>query len=143
MNKKIQCLMCGNFYPSKTIARHLKYKHNLTYSVEGLKVWEHGKLPKRLHYGENPRTLDLIVVADSSYNVVMKEKRASYGGNHGFDNFNTDMHAIFYAYGQAFKENYSQPTFNNIDLYPLIANILDLKPAKVDGKLEHVKSMLK
>ena len=112
-------------------------------SIEGLKVWEHGKLPERLHYGTNPRTLDLIVVADSSYNVVWKERWAQDGGNHGFDNFNTDMHAIFYAYGPAFKENYSQPTFNNIDLYPLIANILELKPAKIDGKLEHVNGMLK
>ncbi|MCD4772822.1 MAG: ectonucleotide pyrophosphatase/phosphodiesterase, partial [Bacteroidales bacterium] len=102
-------------------------------SIEGLKVWEHGKLPERLHYGTNPRTLDLIVVADSSYNVVWKERRAHDGGNHGFDNFNTDMHAIFYAYGPAFKEKYSQATFNNIDLYPLIANILNLKPAKIDG----------
>jgi len=111
-------------------------------SVEGLKVWEKGKLPTRLHYGTNPRTLDLVVVADSSYNVVMNEKRAHDGGNHGYDNFNTDMHAIFYAYGPAFKENYSQATFNNIDIYPLIANILELKPAKVDGNLEHVESML-
>lgn len=112
-------------------------------SVKGLKVWEHGELPERLHYGTNPRTLDLIVVADSSYNVVWNERRAHDGGNHGFDNFNKDMHAIFYAYGPAFKINYIHPTFNNVDIYPLITEILKLQPAKVDGKLENVSDMLK
>jgi len=112
-------------------------------SIKELKVWEHGKLPERLHYGTNPRTLDLIVVADSSYNVVWNVKRAHDGGNHGFDNFNKDMHAIFYAYGPAFKINYIHPTFNNVDIYPLITEILKLQPTEVDGKLENVIEMLK
>jgi alkaline phosphatase D len=53
------------------------------------------------------------------------------------------MHAIFYAIGPAFKENYKHRTFNNIDIYPLIAHILGLEPAKVDGSLENVIEMLK
>ncbi len=111
-------------------------------SIKELKVWEHGKLPERLQYGTNPRTLDLIVVADSSFNVVWNERRAQDGGNHGFDNFNKDMHAIFYAYGPAFKINYIHPTFNNVDIYPLITEILKLQPTEVDGKLENVSGML-
>ncbi len=52
------------------------------------------------------------------------------------------MHAIFYAFGPDFKKGYTQNTFNNIDLYPLITNILNLEPAKIDGKFENVKMML-
>jgi alkaline phosphatase D len=54
-----------------------------------------------------------------------------------------DMHGIFYAKGPAFKENHVQPAFMNINLYPIIAHILGLKPAKVDGNLEEVKDIFK
>jgi alkaline phosphatase D len=108
-----------------------------------VKVWEHGKLPKRLNYGTNPRTLDFIIAADSSWSIRWKKQRPYAGGTHGYDNDNTDMHAIFYAMGPAFKINYIHPTFNNVDIYPLISEILKLQPAEVDGKLENVSEMLK
>jgi len=53
------------------------------------------------------------------------------------------MHAIFYATGPAFKNGYLHPGFDNIDIYPLIARILDLEPAKVDGDIENVKGLLR
>jgi alkaline phosphatase D len=53
------------------------------------------------------------------------------------------MHAIFYAKGPAFKTGYKHPTFENINIYPLICHILNIKPAVVDGKIDHVKGMLK
>ena len=61
-------------------------------SVEHARVWEHGKLPSRLNYGNNPRTLDFIMVADSGWSIVMdQEKRVGHGA-HGYDNANKDMH---------------------------------------------------
>jgi alkaline phosphatase D len=110
--------------------------------VEHITTWKTGELPDRLNYGNNPRTLDIVVVADSSWAVVINEDKRVGRGAHGYDNDNKDMHAMFYAYGPAFKKNYLQPTFNNIDLYPLICEILNLNPAPVDGKLENVKGML-
>ena len=100
-------------------------------------------VPERLHYGTNDRTLDFVVVADSSWSLVPSaDKRVGFG-THGYDNDNKDMHAIFYAYGPAFKENYISPSFNNVDIYPLIAQILNLQPAIVDGSLDNVKRLLK
>ncbi len=52
------------------------------------------------------------------------------------------MHAIFYATGPAFKKGHLHPTFNNVDLYPLMAHILQLTPAEVDGKFGNVEGML-
>lgn len=111
--------------------------------VEHISVWKHGNMPDALNYGTHPRTLDLIVLADSAWSVVYGKKKVYSGGTHGFDNRNTDMHAIFYAYGPAFRENYRIETFENVDLYSLIAEILKVKPAKTDGKLSRVKPMLK
>ncbi len=107
-------------------------------------VWKAGEVPERLHYGTHPRITDIIVCADSAWRLKWKrdDRRDSYG-DHGYDNRNTDRHAIFYAIGPAFKKGYVHPTFNNVDLYPLMAYILGLEPMEVDGKLENVEQMLR
>jgi len=111
--------------------------------IPHVKVWKYGEVPDSLHYGTNPRTLDFILVADSAWQYSLTDKEPRSAGAHGYNPYNTDMHAIFYAKGPAFKTGYQQPTFENIDIYPLICNILNLKPAAVDGKMDHVKGMLK
>ncbi len=107
-----------------------------------IKAWKHGELPEELNYGTNPRTMDFIVVADSSWSISFSDNPIEYMGAHGYDNRNTDMHAIFYACGPAFKKNYKANTFENVDIYPLIARILGLFPAEVDGSVENVEGML-
>lgn len=111
--------------------------------TEHITSWKSDEIPERLNYGTHPRTLDIVVVADSSWSVVLSENKNVGKGAHGYDNNNTDMDAIFYAYGPAFKVNYISPTFNNVDIYPLIAHILNLQPAEVDGTFENVKKLLK
>ena len=55
---------------------------------------------------------------------------------HGFDPSLPVMHATFYAWGPAFKSNYKIKGFENINIYPLIADILQLKITEpIDGKL--------
>jgi len=111
--------------------------------AEHLSTWKYGEVPAKLNYGTNPRCKDLMICADSAWRVkIRRDGREGSLGDHGYDNFNTDMHAIFYATGPAFKSGYSQPAFNNVDLYPLFAYILKLQPATVDGDLNNVKGML-
>jgi len=52
------------------------------------------------------------------------------------------MHAIFYAAGPAFKSDYTHPTFENVNLYVLFAEILNLAPAETDGDIANVEHML-
>ena len=111
-------------------------------NINHIKAWKHGEVPEHLNYGNHPRTLDIIIVADSGWTVAWQERKSYGKGAHGYENTNTDMHAIFYAIGPAFKKGEACPTFDNIDIYPLIAHILRLKPAEVDGKLENVEGIL-
>jgi hypothetical protein len=55
------------------------------------------------------------------------------------------MHATFYAWGPAFKQQQHIDAFENINVYPLIAKMLKLKYDKhaIDGKLEVLKPVLK
>lgn len=111
--------------------------------VDHIFTWKAGNVPKHLHYGVNPRCGDIIVVADSGWSVHWNNRgRYDEGGTHGYVPENTNMHAIFYAFGPSFKEGYSQPTFSNLDIYSIICRILDMKPAKTDGSIKKVKKML-
>jgi hypothetical protein len=112
-------------------------------AINHVSAWKHDEVPVRLHYGSNCRVLDFIALADSSWSLTWKPIHSEFsGGTHGYDNKNSDMYAIFFAIGPAFKSGYIHPGFHNIDIYPLIAEILDLVPAEVDGSLEGVSTLL-
>lgn len=112
--------------------------------ITGLKVWKPSEIPQHLCYGTNPRVGDIVIVADSAWSVTMnKPKRNFKGGTHGYDIHNTDVHAIFYASGPAFRQNYIHPTFQNIHIYPMLAHLLGIFPASTDGDLKQVTDMLK
>ena len=115
---------------------------NALTSIPHMTAWKHGTVPDSLHYGTNPRTLDFILVADSAWSFTLTDKIPHARGAHGYNPYNTDMHAIFYARGPAFRSDYVHPTFENIHLYPLICEILGLSPAPIDGKIDVVKGML-
>jgi alkaline phosphatase D len=86
----------------------------------------------------------LIVVADSAWSVTRNRPSIDFsGGTHGYDISNTDIHAIFYAAGPAFKQNYIHPSFQNTNIYSLLAYLLGIKPAETDGNLLEVINMLK
>lgn len=110
--------------------------------VPHIKFWKSTDVPKRLHYGTNPRVHDFVIEAKKGYSLVSKIDQNIKGGTHGYDNKEKDMHAIFYAKGPAFKVDKKVGTFQNVSVYPLIAHILGLQIDEVDGKLSDVKTML-
>lgn len=117
--------------------------YNALGSFEHIKYWKSDEVPERLHFGSNPRIGDIVVTADSSWSVDYNSIRPPRKGAHGFDNKISDMRAIFYAMGPAFKQGYVQPPFPNVDIYPLIAKIMGLTPMPVDGNFKDVEGMLK
>ena len=117
--------------------------YSILSSTEHIKIWKKADVPSRLNFGSSNRIKDFVVLADSSWSIWKSTNKISYlGGAHGYDNSNKDMHAIFYAYGPAFKNNYKHTSINNIDIYPLICELLNLDPKDVDGELENVIQML-
>lgn len=117
--------------------------YNQLRNAPHLYTWKHDSIPERLNYGKNPRTLDLTVVAYPGWAIASTWKPKTGGGAHGYDNDFKDMHAIFYAAGPAFVSGLAHPTFENVDIYPLISNLLHIVPEETDGNIEHVQSMLK
>ena len=77
-----------------------------------------------------------------SHNYYESHQSYYSGGTHGYDPQHSDMHAFFLAHGPAFKSGITIPAFENIQLYNLMARILELEPAENDGDIELVKNML-
>lgn len=64
-------------------------------------------------------------------------------GNHGFDNEISQMWPIFMARGPAFKKGYQHPGgIEQVDIYPLICDLLKISCEKHDGDLRRVQDLL-
>ncbi len=104
--------------------------------------------PKRYHYGSNPRVPPLDYVADVGWQISSKTAldHRSYPmalGEHGYDNDAPTMRALFIAHGPAFRRGLTVPEFPNVDVYPLMAHLLHIKPQANDGDYATMKDMLK
>ena len=112
-----------------------------------MQCWRKGELPARLHYGTNPRIPALVCVPESGWLIETREFHSRpnhrvHGGEHGYDNADPDMRALFIAHGPAFKRGLTVPEFDNVDVYPLLAYLLGIKPEPNDGNPATMREML-
>lgn len=112
--------------------------------AKNFKCTTKNKTPKKLNFRENDRIGDFVCLANKGWSIGINRGHLPKG-NHGWSQFDgRDMHAILYAKGPNFKKEYVGNTINNIDLYPLIADILGLEiKHKIDGNLKNSKMLLK
>lgn len=82
-----------------------------------------------------PGTEESVVRGLLSKNEPGFNQDIDHKGNHGFDNAEEDMQAIFIANGPAFRRNAEIDRFVNIDIYPLLCHIFSAKPAPNNGTL--------
>ena len=66
------------------------------------------------------------------------------GGNHGYDNLAPEMQALFVANGPAFVSGEKLPPFINVDVEPLLRDLIGLPPkAGIDGTDAPFKTVLR
>ncbi|MBB2146941.1 alkaline phosphatase family protein [Pedobacter sp. LMG 31464] len=105
------------------------------------------QIPKAWHYNKKAdiynRVGDILLVPHLPKVFNINGIRPDFG-QHGFDPAIQDMHAVFYAWGPQFKQNLKISAFENVNVYPLIANILGLTyTQKIDGKAKVLAPILK
>ena len=64
------------------------------------------------------------------------------GGMHGWDPAWQNMHGIFLAHGPAFAEGSKIPAMRGIDLYSLMAELMQIEPVGTDGNLNAFSPIL-
>ena len=109
--------------------------------------WRKQDIPARFHYGSNPRIPPLVCLANTGWQItssgyLAQRKRPPSLGNHGYDNADPLMRALFVAHGPAFRQGLVVPEFPNVDVYPLMTHLLGIGPAANDGDYRAVEGML-
>lgn len=116
-----------------------------------VKAYLRQDIPDRFHFKNHYRIKDALVLANEGWYIENQAIGSSanakdyipIGGTHGYDNQLKSMHALFIANGPAFKKGLMSEPFENINIYPLIAYILDLKLAdNIDGNIDNIKEIL-
>lgn len=114
----------------------------------GYKVFLRENMPDKLHYGVNDdvfnRIGDILLIPDWPKVFSFTSRKPSPGA-HGYNPYLVkDMHATFYAWGPAFKKGLQIPSFQNVNVYPVVTTILGLKYTdKIDGTPAVANEILK
>ncbi len=122
---------------------YTKLKRN----AKGYKVYTKNNTPPHWHYSAKDdsagRIADILLVPN--WPLYFSGQNKVKPGQHGYDpEIVMDMHAAFIAWGPAFKTGCHIKTFENVNIYPLVTEILGLSyTGKIDGNGNVLKGVLK
>lgn len=107
--------------------------------------WRKRDIPARLHYGANPRVPPFLCLADPGWLIVRTAPDKPFaGGAHGYDNDAPDMRALFVAQGPAFAAGRTLKTFDNVDVAPLLRDLIGLPAGQgLDGNDAPFRAVLR
>ena len=108
--------------------------------------WRKNELPQRWHYGSHPRVPPIVCQVEEGWNARPREQLQKHPstkarGSHGFDPALSSMRAIFLARGPAFRSGATVPAFDNVDVYPLLMELLGIEPAANDGDADAMATL--
>lgn len=146
-----------DFYNSQTLLRvYVKnpaevktvFKELKANKTDDYEVYLDKKLPKYLHFAtrdDQYNRIGQILLIPKAPKVFLEKDQKTSLGKHGYDpKLVPEMKATFFAWGSGFKNNLIIDEFSSVNVYPLVAEILDLKlDNKIDGKLKILKETLK
>ena len=125
------------------------YEEFLTHPDPRYKVYRRADVPPHLHFDANPREGDPVIVPNGPF-VFRANSSASEAdhtkphGGHGFDpRMMPEMKAIFFAAGPDIRRGVQLKPFENVNIYPFLAEILDLQAPVVDGTIDVLLPALK
>jgi predicted AlkP superfamily pyrophosphatase or phosphodiesterase len=126
--------------------REVEIERALLVKHDHMRCWRRSEMPAHFHYGTNPRIPAFVCLADDGWLVSTRESMKNRThvslGEHGYDNDDPAMRALFVAHGPAFRAGLRVSEFENVDVYPLIAHLLALPKRQVDGRYDDVREML-
>lgn len=110
-------------------------------------VFRKSNMPPYLHYSATDDTKgrigDILMIPAWPKVFGSNDKKINPGW-HGYDPYQVkDMHAVFFAWGPAFKKNLKIPSFENVNVFPVITTVLGLTYTdQIDGTNTVAKAIL-
>jgi predicted AlkP superfamily pyrophosphatase or phosphodiesterase len=112
-----------------------------------LHVYKKENLPAWLQYGTHPRVPAIVGIAEKGWTITthtqaILRRLRGFGGAHGYDPRNRDLHGLFVAAGPRVRRGHLAPQFQNIHIYEFMCELLGLKPARNDGDPAQTSSFI-
>jgi len=140
----------GQLLYGKTEEDRTRVYNLLKHASSQFVAYRRKDVPAGLHYNENTREGDPVIIATGPYAIRAHEPPPDKPdtppslGAHGFDPHTTpQMKASFFAAGPDIAPGKTVAPFENVNLYPWMAHILGLTPAKSDGSLNVLAGTLR
>lgn len=110
--------------------------------------WRKSELPERWHYGTHGRIPPIVCQVDTGWTALAAERLArrregTTRGAHGYDPADPSMRALFIAQGPAFRQRVELAPFDNVDVYPMLAKLVGVRPQPNDGDIAPLLPALK
>lgn len=131
--------------PAEVKAAYRDLKKNKTDDYE---VYLDKRFPRKLKFSARDdrfnRIGQILLVPEPSKIFLENGKKTSVG-KHGYNPYKVpEMKAVFVAFGPAFKESKKINEFQNVNVYPVVTDILGLKISElIDGTQKVAKEILK
>lgn len=126
----------------KAVYRNLKKNKTPEYDV-----FLDKKFPKKLNFSpkhDRYNRIGQILLVPKSPKIFLEKGKKTSVGKHGYNPYEVpEMKAAFIALGPAFKENKKIGEFQNVNIYPIVTDILNLKITEpIDGKQKVANEIL-
>lgn len=109
-----------------------------------MQCWRKEDIPARYRYGANPRVAAIFCLAENGWSILAGAPEYPLtGGTHGWDNRWDAMTAMFVTAGPDIARGKRVATFDNVDVYPLLARLIGVAPLTSDGDAETLAGVLR
>jgi hypothetical protein len=110
-------------------------------NISRTKVYLKGTLPAEYHYGNNRRIGQIVALVDEGYKLTEETSPRKQKGTHGYNNSLESMRAIFMARGPNFQVNKTLEPFQNIHVYSLMCQLLEINCQPNNGSFKTFESI--
>lgn len=130
------------FYPQRGYIVDEIYR-NLT-QCKHLKVYLKKELPRRFHFTNNPRIPPIVAFASLGTRVTSSKHLKSQlpKGGEGYHPGYEVMRGMLIGYGPSFPRGLKLGAVKNVDIYPLMCNLLNITPRPNNGSYDTFKSKI-
>lgn len=125
------------------------YQKLLSGMTSDYAVYLKSEVPAKLHYRATDdwrdRIGDILLIPNWPKVFNLYNSKFATIGWHGYDpTVVKQMHATFYAWGPAFKSGVTIPTFENVNVFPVVTDILGITYTnKIDGTQQVADEVLR
>ncbi|KAK4534952.1 hypothetical protein CDCA_CDCA03G0977 [Cyanidium caldarium] len=120
-----------------------------------VRAYTQDSMEERWHLKGSRRVAPVSVLASTGWRLVYDEDAEAASrqprhawGDHGYDNIEPKMRALFVADGPTFRRNAGdapdrQPVLRNVDVYEIVCTLLGAQPAPNNGSRDAVAQVLR